>query len=244
MSERVWDKYISPRDREIFEASGYGKRGKLGCRPAVLVVDMHYNFTGNEPKPIMDGIRQWRNTCGEDGWAAVRQTVLLLEAARAKKVPIVYSTAQRRSDGIDSGRWKAKNSRAMEKTTSGGLGPLIVQEIAPHPNDILIHKLKPSMFFGTPLVSILNDLDVDTVIVAGLVTSGCVRATVTDAFSYNFYVGVVEECCADRWDVAHAMSLFDMDAKYADVISLQETEKYFSGIEEFSLPGQPLQETW
>jgi nicotinamidase-related amidase len=237
MGERIWDKYLSARDREILRASGYGQRGGLGRRPAVLVVDMHYNFTGDSPKPIMESIVEWRNTCGEQGWEAVYKTVELLESARARNVPVVYSLAARRADGLDSGRWAAKNSRALEKTTSGGLGPQIVKEIAPRPNDILIHKLKPSMFFGTAIVSILNDLDVDTVLVAGLVTSGCVRATVTDAFSYNFSVGVVEECCADRWDIAHATSLFDMDAKYGDVISLSEAKEYLASIEAFSLPG-------
>ncbi|MEE9274819.1 MAG: isochorismatase family protein [bacterium] len=237
MAERVWDKYVSARDREIYAATGYGRRGGLGRRPAVLVVDMNYNFTGDAPKPIMESVVDWRNSCGEAGWEAVRRTAELLAAARAKKAPVLYSTSERRSDGADSGRWKAKNSRAMEKSAFGDLGPKIVEEIALRPEDVLINKMKPSMFFGTALVSILNDLDVDTVLVAGLVTSGCVRATVTDAFSYNFSVGVVEECCADRWEVSHAVALFDMDAKYSDVVSLEETKGYLASIEEFSKPG-------
>ncbi|HBK79614.1 MAG TPA: hydrolase [Nitrospinae bacterium] len=243
MAERIWDKYISTRDREIFEGSGYGKRGGLGRRPAVLVVDLFYNFTGDVLKPITESIGEWRNSCGEEGWAAVYKTAELLEAARSKNLPIIYSNAQRRADGQDSGRWKAKNHRAMEKTTSGGLGTEICKEVAPQPKDIQLLKLKPSMFFGTPLVSILNDLDVDTVLVTGLVTSGCVRATVTDAFSYNFSVGVIEDCCGDRWEVSHAVTLFEMDAKYADVISLQETKEYLGTIDEFSLPNNILQET-
>jgi maleamate amidohydrolase len=243
MAERIWDKYISARDREISEAAGYRKRGGLGKRPAILVVDMFYNFTGDVPKPIMESIGEWRSSCGEDGWAAVHKTAELLKVARAKNLPIIYSNAQRRADGQDSGRWIAKNHRAMEKAKSNVLGTEICKEVAPEPKDFQVHKLKPSMFFGTPLVSILNDLDVDTVLVTGLVTSGCVRATVTDAFSYNFSVGVIEDCCGDRWEVSHAVTLFEMDAKYADVISLQETKEYLGAIEEFSLPNNIMEET-
>ncbi|MDP7505430.1 MAG: isochorismatase family protein, partial [Nitrospinota bacterium] len=98
------------------------------------------------------------------------------------------------------------------------------------PSELVIHKLKPSMFYGTSLVGMLNDLKVDTLLVAGTTTSGCVRATVVDAFSYNYAVGVVEECVVDRWESSHAMTLFDLDAKYADVISLAETTGFLKGL--------------
>jgi maleamate amidohydrolase len=101
-----------------------------------------------------------------------------------------------------------------------------VREIAPRDGDIVIRKDKPSVFFGTPLMSYLHELQVDTLLVAGTTTSGCVRATVVDAFSYNFKVVVVEECVFDRGQASHKVNLFDMQAKYADVVPLEAALGY------------------
>ena len=103
-------------------------------------------------------------------------------------------------------------------------------EIAPGPGDILIPKEKPSLFFATPLLSYLIYHNVDTVFVCGTTTSGCVRATVIDAFSYNFKVGVIEECTFDRGEVSHKINLFDMNAKYADVMPVGEVMDYLQSI--------------
>ena len=92
--------------------------------------------------------------------------------------------------------------------------------------EIVLRKAAPSAFWGTPLIGLLNGASIDTVIVAGESTSGCVRATVVDAKSYRFKVLVPEECVFDRHESAHAMNLFDMDQKYADVIDLNETIDY------------------
>ena len=108
------------------------------------------------------------------------------------------------------------------------LGDRIVEEIAPESRDYIVPKLKPSMFFGTPLVSLLRGLEIDTLLVAGTTTSGCVRATVIDAFSYEYKVALVEECNFDRGEASHAINLFDMNAKYADVISLAEAKTYLA----------------
>ncbi len=105
-------------------------------------------------------------------------------------------------------------------------GNAIVREIAPHEGDIVILKDKPSVFFGTPLMSYLHELQVDMLLVAGTTTSGCVRATVVDAFSYNFKVVVVEECVFDRGQASHKVNLFDMQAKYADVVPLEAALRY------------------
>ncbi|MEK7281157.1 MAG: isochorismatase family protein, partial [Chloroflexota bacterium] len=96
--------------------------------------------------------------------------------------------------------------------------------------DIVIYKPKASAFFGTPLASLLNALRVDTVLCCGTSTSGCVRASVIDANSYNFHVAVIEECTFDRSQVSHKVNLFDMNAKYADVISLQEAREYITSL--------------
>jgi nicotinamidase-related amidase len=113
---------------------------------------------------------------------------------------------------------------------AGFVGSDIVKEIAPEPRDVLLRKSKPSAFFGTGLLHYLLELKVDTLLVTGTTTSGCVRATVIDAFSHNFNVAVVEECTFDRGEASHAINLFDMNAKYADVVSLQTTIDYLAGL--------------
>lgn len=225
----TWDDILSERDKQVFAAAGYGKRQGFGRRPAVIVVDVNYNFVGDVPEPILESIKKYRNSCGEEGWQGVYQIGRLLEAARAKGVPIFYSTAQRRQMALTAGRWHGKNSRGDEDFHGRAQdGNEIVREIAPQEGDIVILKDKPSVFFGTPLISYLNELQVDTLLVAGTTTSGCVRATVVDAFSYNFKVVVVEECVFDRGQASHKVNLFDMQAKYADVVPLEAALHYLN----------------
>src|SRR5690606_30903109 len=183
------------------------------------------NFVGDKPEPILESIRKWRHSCGQEGWDAVASTSTLLDAVRAKRIPVIYSTGQApRHDGFDAGRWADKNARSDEDVPNDQSdGNKIPPAIAPQPQDIVIEKLKPSAFFGTALTGYLLDLQADSVIVCGTTTSGCVRATVVDAFSYNLRVSVVEECTFDRGEISHQISLFDMNEKYADVVTLQDT---------------------
>jgi nicotinamidase-related amidase len=227
----IWDDALTERDVQVFAKSGYGGRQGFGRRPALLVVDVNYNFVGDTPLPILESIEKFRNSCGEEGWQAIAKIQRLLEASRRKSLPIFYSTMLPRQNSADFGRWAGKNQRALEdRGEVAQWGNEIVQEIAPELGETVIRKAKPSVFFGTPLVSYLNDLQIDSLLVAGTTTSGCVRATVVDAFSYNYMVAVVEECTFDRGQASHKINLFDMNAKYADVISLSEVEEYLAGL--------------
>ena len=176
---------------------------------------------------------------GELGSSRIHQA--LIEAARAKGLPVIYTTGERRSDNWDAGSWRWKGTRGDE--TSGTAhddidGNEIVAMIAPGPKDIVIKKQKPSGFFGTNLASYLTLLGCDSVIVVGTTTSGCVRATVVDAFSLNYRVILAEEGCFDRSEASHAVSLCDMHAKYADVVPTSEVLSYFEQlpIDLFDLP--------
>jgi len=220
--EPVWARFLTPRDREILRESGYGARMGFGKRPALMIVDVSYNFVGGEPAPILESIKRWRNSCGEEGWAAVHQIRRLIDACHVQGLPVFYSTNTRRPDGFDAGSWRWKNARELEDNEAEIEGNRIVAEIAPSPQDVVIYKTKPSAFFGTPLLSFLYDLKVDSLMVCGVSTSGCVRATVIDAFSNNIRVAVVEEGCFDRVEVSHAINLCDMHAKYADVVGIEE----------------------
>ena len=229
---RIWDAYIPSEDIEIYSAAGYGARSPWGSRPALLVVDVNYNFVGERPEPILDSIRTFRNSCGQAGWDAVHAVRDLLGAARKARLPVFYTTQSPDTNSTLIGGWARKNSRTSDDDDRerSAFGVRIVDEIAPLPGEIVIAKDKPSAFFATPLVSYLNELRADTVIVAGGTTSGCVRATVIDAFSYNYSVAVVEEACFDRSPVSNAVNLFEIHAKYADVVPLAELIPYVEGV--------------
>ena len=227
----IWDDVISDQDRAVFEAAGYGQRGGFGERPAVLVVDVTHDFCGDRPEPILESIKRFRNSCGEVAWQALPHIRELLEAARAARVPVIYTHAGPRFDSVRTGGWARKNARALAPTEiSKAIGNDFPSLVTPAPGDIVIEKDKPSAFFGTPLLSYLIALHVDSLIVTGTTTSGCIRATVLDAFSYNLPLAVVEECTFDRGEVSHKINLFDMHAKYADVVSLAETLEFLRGL--------------
>jgi nicotinamidase-related amidase len=226
----IWDAYLSEQDRAVAAAAGLGQRAGYGERPALLVIDVTVNFCGDRPEPILKSIERWRNSCGEAAWEAVPSIQLLLTAARTAGVPVIYSAGlDTPPDPVYSGRWADKNSRRNEDTTKAKAGGNeIIQPIAPQAGDIVIRKTKPSVFHGTPLLDYLVDLEVDTLVCCGVATSGCVRSTVLDAFSYNFRVAVVEEATFDRIEASHALALFDINCKYGDVVSLDDATSYLS----------------
>ena len=241
MSEPMWNRFLTERDKQVLAASGLGVRQGFGKRPALLVVDVSYDFTGDKPEPILESIKRWSNSCGAEAWEGIKAIQRLLAAARAKDLPVIYTMGTRRPDNWDSGSWSWKNSRLGERQTTRGSnlpGHAIVAEIAPQPRDIVIDKQKASAFHGTALVSYLTLLGADSLIVAGVSTSGCVRATVVDAHSNNYRVAVVEEGCFDRSQASHAINLCDMHAKYADVVKLDEALAFIGTLPKgmFDLP--------
>ena len=199
-----WDDILTARDKEVFALSGFGKKAGFGQRPALLIIDVNYNFTGDKPEPILESVKRFRTSCGEEGWDGVGKIRELLGEARKKHLPTFYTTGHEGGSPLAYGRWHGKNSRGGEDLgKEWKQGNEIVAEIAPRPGDVLVRKQKPSAFFGTALMSMLNEIKADTVLVTGCTTGGCVRASVLDAFSYNFKVAVVEECVFDRGQASH-----------------------------------------
>jgi maleamate amidohydrolase len=203
---------IPQSDLEAYEKAGFGRLMGFGKRPCVIVIDMTYGFV-DPSNPL---------AYGSMGATAVRNLVDLLYAARRKQIPIIYTTGLNAVSNLASPSISRKvivsNPRSRENE--------IVEEIKPAAEDIVIPKGKASVFFGTPLLSILHHFEVDTLIVTGAMTSGCVRATVVEAASYDYYVIVPLECVADRAIVPHKVNLFDMHMKYADVIPMSQVIKY------------------
>lgn len=209
--------YVSEEDRQYYEKGGLGVEFDVGKRPAVLVIDMSRAFV-EDRFPL---------ACSKTGIPASKHIATLLEKVRAKRIPVIFSTGLPYRKPAEKGCWMHKGTEVsaqnpMESEEAHEIYP----EIAPAEDEFVIAKAKPSVFFGTQLVSMLTYLSIDTLIITGMVTSGCVRATVVDAFSYNYRVIIPEECVADRFRVSHEIALFDMDAKYANVNSLEETFTY------------------
>jgi len=234
-TDPVWNRFLTAQDRAVYGLAGYGRRGGPGVRPAVLVVDMNYDFVGFERLPLVEAVRRWRTACGEAGWAAVDATAHLLAAARRAGAPVFYSTGVPRT-AAHKDHWARKNERTAREAAAaaapaaadGRDGNDFPPAIAPLPGDYVVRKESPSPFFGTPLASHLIGAGVDTLLVVGGTTSGCVRAAVIDAFSYRFRIQIVAEGCFDRGEASHAINLFDMHQKYADVIPLAEAIDYLA----------------
>lgn len=242
MTERIWDKFLTERDKEVFKLAGYGVRQGFGKRPALLVIDVNYAFCGDRREPLLESVKRWRQSGGEAAWDALPIIRKLIDVAHDRELPVIYTTGIRRTDNWDAGSWAWKNARSGEKP--GGTnhdGNEIMPQIAPSAQDLVIYKQKPSAFHGTNLVSYLTLLGCDSLIVVGTATSGCVRASVVDAFSYNYRVTMVEDACFERSEASHAMALCDLNAKYADVIESEEVLAFMNTLERgmFSLPKGP-----
>lgn len=230
MSKEAWKSYLTQTDIEVYEKAGFGKSVGFGKRPAVLVIDVQYRTVGEENVPILEALDTYPTAIGERGWQAVAQIKRIIEAAREQGFPVLYPVVERKNE-FDTGRWKDKIPGMLDSSNRiGDRGTEIVEEVKPLPGEMVVSKRYASAFFGTPLMTYLNDLDVDTLIVTGATTSGCVRGTVVDAFSYGFRVIVPEDAVYDRGEVSHAINLFDMKSKYADVITTDETVAKLSQI--------------
>ena len=221
-----WEGAIPADDLERFRAGGYGDQVRpieAGERPCVIVVDMTREF--------VDGRYPTGNS--ERGRPAVEANARLLDVARELGLPIYYTKLYEDPEHVPSpaqrGRWKTKGRKAKDPSLPPG--DVIVAELAPHPEDHVIYKHhKPSGFFGTELAALMNYENIDTAVITGMTTSGCVRATVVDAFQYNFDVVIPFECVADRSQISHKVNLLDLHMKYADVASLDDVIAYLRAV--------------
>lgn len=228
MSTRVWDRFLTAQDKAAVNERPHQVWG-FGNRPALVLVDLYRWVFGDERKPLLEARREWPSTCGEAAWDAIPHLQRLLGAARAARIPIVHVTGLPSNESGVTGWSTAPDGRSTAPYTDVKPDPEkfarrfdIIDEVAPLPGEAVLRKSAPSAFFGTLLMAHLNAIDADAVILCGESTSGCVRATCVDAKSYRFKVTVVEECVFDRTEAAHAINLFDMHEKYADVLGIDE----------------------
>ena len=211
----LWDGLVRAVEQEVYLRAGYGKPFGFGTHPALLVVDVEYNFTGERPAPILDAVREYSDSCGEFAWAALPNIQCLLTAFRDRRLPVFFT------HGIVK-PGEEGNPKAHQ-------GVQVHEIIAPRAGEIILPKVAASAFFGTPLVTHLVRERVDTVVVTGCTTSGCVRATVVDSHSYRFKTIVPAEAVFDRTETPHRLNLFDMAMKYADVLPMREVKAWLEG---------------
>lgn len=230
MIMRVWDKFLSGQDKEHLRSARARPRFGFGSNPVLISVDNYRNAIGDERLPLNESVIKWPSSTGLAGWEALENIAVLFERVRAAKIPIVHITGLAEEDtgvkGWNGARGTPSNDSEAADRHARRFD--IVEQAAPLPGEVVLRKTSPSAFFGTSLISHLNSLGADTLIICGESTSGCVRATVIDGRSYRFKVIVVEECVYDRHEATHAVNLFDMDQKYADVLSLDEVSDWVS----------------
>jgi len=195
--------------QNVYQKAGITGKVGFGRKAAVVVVDLSYGFT--DPNC----------TLGSDLTEVVKQNRILLDAAREKALPIFFTTVYYRQDMSDAGVWFEKFP-SLDNLREGNRDVELDGRLGRLPNERLVVKKYASAFFGTALASELIALGVDTLIVTGATTSGCVRATVVDALQNGFRAIVPEECVGDRAEAPHRSNLFDMGSKYADVMPVEE----------------------
>ena len=199
---------LSSNYKKVFD-----NRLGFGERPALILVDLTLAYF-DESCPLYAGV--------ED---ALASAIRIRDSARDANIPVIYTNVVYRADGSDGGVF-FKKVPVLENFVAGHPMGAWAPGIQPAEDEVVISKQYPSAFFATTLESTLKDLRIDTLIITGLTTSGCVRATCVDAMSYGFIPIVVADACGDRHKTPHEANLFDMNAKYADVVSEAETIDY------------------
>jgi nicotinamidase-related amidase len=203
--------------REVYAAAGLGQAVTLGSRPAVLVVDFSCGFT--DPECAL----------GADMSAEVEATRRLLDAGRAKGLPVIFTTIGYEPSLKDGGLWLQKVP-SLGDLQIGGRWVEIDPRLEPREDETIVLKKGASAFFGTNLPAILVSQGVDSVILCGATTSGCIRATAIDLLQYGYPTLVPRECVADRAQAPHEANLFDINAKYADVVPLDDVLEYVATV--------------
>ena len=203
--------------REVYERARLGGSVTLGERPAVLVVDFSCGFT--DPECAL----------GADMTDEVEATKRVLDLARARGLPVIFTSIGFEPSLKDGGLWLQK-APALADLQLGGQWVAIDPRLEPREDETVVLKKGASAFFGTNLAAILISQGVDTVILCGATTSGCVRATAVDLLQHGFPTLVPRECVGDRAQAPHEANLFDIQAKYADVVSLEDALGYLESV--------------
>ncbi|HEY3524187.1 MAG TPA: isochorismatase family protein [Candidatus Limnocylindrales bacterium] len=221
---RIWDRFLTDQDRAAVAAHPTRRKG-AGDRPVLIMCDLYRAAFGDRPLPLIESMERWPASCGLAAWDALPHARRALEAARSHGIPVVHLTGR-----TDLPGWGVGTPRTASDAPPDPDRYRIMDEVAPAEGEPVITKVAPSGFAGTPLLQYLGHLRADTVVIVGESTSGCVRATAVDARTNRLSVLIAEEAVFDRHEAPHAITLFDLDQKYADVVPLDDVVTYFGTI--------------
>jgi nicotinamidase-related amidase len=219
-----WMKFIPAEELATYSKAGFSGAFEPGARSALIVVDVTYGFTGSSGLTLDEAIREYPTACGPSSWVAMPKIARLIHTFRSLDRPIVFTRSSARDVPFAGKATKGKRSGAVDARFND-----FPDAVVPRAGEWVLEKTKASAFFMTPLPIYLVKQNVDTVFLCGVSTSGCVRASTVDACSHGFNIFVIDDCCFDRSAFAHAANLFDMNAKYATVLSLGEFEEIMPG---------------
>jgi maleamate amidohydrolase len=235
MESRVWEPFLTTSDRASLRERPYQMWG-YGKVTALVLIDLYRWAFGDRRLPLAEAVKEWPGSCGEAAWDALPHLQRLLGAARRAQIPVIHVTGlpphesgvQNWTDATFGGESVYLSSVPVDAEKQRTRFD-IVDELKPLPGETVLRKSAPSAFFGTLLIAQLNALGVDGIIIGGESTSGCVRASCIDARSYRYKVTIAEECVFDRHQAPHAINLFDMNQKYADVLPVADIINHLTG---------------
>lgn len=224
-NDHCWKDVIPEADLQLY--SGWRRDTFVGPRPALLAIDLYDLVYRGGPRPPIEINDRYPNTCGIFAHRAIAPTKRLFAAARQAGIPIFYCTQETRPNNRPAGAVSTRSQRPVPTPDAYA----IYHEFTPEAADVVIWKQRASAFQGTPLFSHLSILGVQSLIVCGESTSGCVRASAVDAYSSGFHVSVVEECTYDRAELTHKVNLFDLHHKYVDVMHVDEVVAHLNAMQ-------------
>lgn len=220
----IWEDQLSETDKEVIRRGGYGGNRKLGLKPVLIIIDAQYNYFGAN-RNILEQLDEYPSGVGEEAWKTIKPSLRIVKEARERNVPIIYTRYVKQTGGKSA--HEERILRDHSKYDVEAHGSQIIGELAPTKDNLVIDKSYASAFFGTPLINYLIGMNVDTVLIAGGTTSGCVRATAIDSSNFGFKTAIIEDCVFDRISASHKTSLLDFWMKYGSVIFSSEVLDYF-----------------
>ncbi|TAN24949.1 MAG: isochorismatase family protein [Actinomycetota bacterium] len=219
-----WEEVFPAPDREIYRRAGFGKSAKWDGRPALVIIDALWSFIGHKPVDVLEAIKEYPTACGKAGWDGLDRISAALEFFRGSSLPVVYVCADGSLRDVYGATTRTRNPVLLSDEDAFG----IPEMISPMEGEPIVKKTKASGFFRTPLDILLRRINVDTVVLAGCTTSGCIRASAVDSHSLGFETVLLSDAIWDRSTFSHEVSLFELSMKYASVATVDEASSQIS----------------
>lgn len=213
-----WQEVFPASEREIYRKAGFGKSARWDGKPALVIIDALWSFIGHEPVDVLKAIEEYPTACGKAAFDGLEKIAAALDFFRKASLPVVYVCADGSLRDVYGATTRTRNPVSLSDKEAFDIPDVI----APLPGEPIVKKTKASGFFRTPLDVLLRKVGVDTVLLSGCTTSGCIRASAVDSHSLGFETVLLEDAIWDRSSFSHAVSLFELSMKYASVATVDE----------------------